>query len=591
MKYPKIPLAQTLVQLCKAKNIQHIVISPGSRNAPLTIGFTEDPFFTCYSIVDERSAGFFALGLAQQLQSPVVLVCTSGSAVLNYYPAVAEAFYSDIPLVVISADRPPYAIDIGDGQTIRQANVLEKHVEYSANLKQDIRKDGLKIMGDGKNLPKLEAQINPVVLQAGIQQFNEKEINQALNICIEKNGPVHINAPFEEPLYEVVEELLVFVKNEPVKQPQTGLNENELRYFIDVWNRCSQKMVLVGTAFPGILEEGVIDRLGNDNAVIVFTETTSNLHHENFFPGIDKIIAPIEKSDRADELFNQLRPELLITTGGMVVSKKIKAFLRKYQPKHHWHIDEKKAYDTYFCLERHIKIKPQEFFSRLLKQSKPVESNYQKHWLAVKNSTELAHENYVSQVPFSDFKVFYHLLKTIPKGYMLQLGNSSTVRYSQLFNVGSSLKVFCNRGTSGIEGSTSTAVGASLPIKASTVLITGDLSFLYDVNGLWNSYTRNDFRIIVINNRGGGIFRILPGDKYDKNFSTYLETTHSLSVEKLAEMYGYNYEKANTEKELIVALNSFYQTSEAPKILEIFTPRLLNDEILLDYFTFLKENR
>ena len=130
--YPAIPLAQTVVRLCASKKIKHIVISAGSRNAPLTNGFVEDDFFKTYSIVDERSAAFFALGIAQQLKSPVALVCTSGSALLNYYPAVAEAYYSDIPLVVLSADRMPHRIDIGDGQTIRQTGVFEPHLEAAA---------------------------------------------------------------------------------------------------------------------------------------------------------------------------------------------------------------------------------------------------------------------------------------------------------------------------------------------------------------------------------------------------------------------------------------------------------------------------
>jgi 2-succinyl-5-enolpyruvyl-6-hydroxy-3-cyclohexene-1-carboxylate synthase len=132
--YPKIELAQSTISIFLQKKVQHIVISPGSRNAPLTIGFTNNPFFKCYSIADERCAAFFALGLAQQLQQPVAIVCTSGSALLNYYPAIAEAFYSQIPLMVLSADRPANKIDIGDGQTIRQENVFANHIVFSANL-------------------------------------------------------------------------------------------------------------------------------------------------------------------------------------------------------------------------------------------------------------------------------------------------------------------------------------------------------------------------------------------------------------------------------------------------------------------------
>ncbi len=175
-------LSQTLVQLCLDKGIDHIIISPGSRNAPLTIGFGNHPEFKCFSIVDERCAAFFALGIAQQLKRPVAVICTSGSALLNYYPAIAEAFYIDIPLVVISADRPAASIDIGDGQTIRQENVFENHILYSANC----------VEGD-------EFQVK-----------NETEINIALNSAIELQGPVHINLPFSEPLYHTIEEKLVF---------------------------------------------------------------------------------------------------------------------------------------------------------------------------------------------------------------------------------------------------------------------------------------------------------------------------------------------------------------------------------------------
>lgn len=179
MKYPKIPLAQTVVQLCKAKNIKHIIISPGSRNAPLTIGFSNDDYFACYSIVDERCAAFLALGMAQQLKQPVALVCTSGSALLNYYPAIAEAFYSDIPLVVISADRPVERIDIGDGQTIRQKNVYGNHILYSANLYSEA------VLEEHPKDIKLQQK------QWESHRHNEQEINKALNTAIEEQGPVH----------------------------------------------------------------------------------------------------------------------------------------------------------------------------------------------------------------------------------------------------------------------------------------------------------------------------------------------------------------------------------------------------------------
>jgi len=193
MKCSNIPTAQLAIASCIARQIKHIVISPGSRNAPLIIGFTENPFFECYSIVDERSAAFFALGLSMQQKEPVVLVCTSGSALLNYYPAIAEAFYSNIPLVVLSADRPPYRIDIGDGQTIRQKNVFQNHIGLSSNLKLDVNHSTFKIEKYAPNLLDEE--------QEQIFDFNKREIGIALDFAIQNEQPVHLNIPFEEPLY------------------------------------------------------------------------------------------------------------------------------------------------------------------------------------------------------------------------------------------------------------------------------------------------------------------------------------------------------------------------------------------------------
>ena len=575
--YSDIPSAQTLVLYFKTKGVKNIVISPGSRNAPLTIGFTKNPFFNCYSIVDERCAAFFALGMAQQLQEPVAVVCTSGSALLNYYPAVAEAFYSDIPLIVVSADRPKYRIDIGDGQTIRQENVLERHIGYSANLKQDV-----------SHATESISKYNPTLLketQQAIQGYNEKELKKALEMAYEEKAPVHINIPFEEPLYGRAEQTSIQISTTEDALVQKELTK-DWSEFIPIWKNSKRKMVLVGVDAPNSMDGKTLEALASDGNTLVFTETTSNLHHPNFFPSIDSIIAPIEKSKDRDELFKDLQPDLLVTLGGMIVSKKIKAFLRKYKPKEHWHIDPKKAYDTFFCLSEHIKAHPNEFF-REIGISTIGLSEYKAYWMAFKAKYEQARETYLEQIPFTDFMVFDQVLKSIPNGYQVHLANSSTVRYAQLFPMHKSLKVYCNRGTSGIDGSTSTAVGASVHSGEPTLLITGDLSFLYDSNALWNAHIRPDFRIIIINNSGGGIFRILPGKEDTEEFSTFFETHHSLNALHLAKMYGFEYLQAEDTTALQNALNEFYPTSESPKILEIHTPHLLNDKILLGYFDFI----
>ena len=545
MIYPTIPLAQSVIEICKAKGIQHIIISPGSRNAPLTIGFTNNPFFTCYSIADERCAAFFAMGIAQQIQKPVAVVCTSGSAVLNYYPAVAEAFYSQIPLVVLSADRPQNKIDIGDGQTIRQENVFANHILFSANL--------------------TELSSNE----------NDCLINQAINSAVENRGPVHINIPFEEPLYETIETLEVHPEIIPMNQLSNvfTLEEN----FISQWKQAKKKLILVGELFPNTLENEIIQKLGEDESIVVLTEATSNLHHSNFISNIDSLITPFLTKD-----FEAFQPEILVTFGGMVVSKRIKAFLRKFQPKNHWHIDKLRAYDTFGCLTQHVKTHPNLFFNQLLTEN--TSSDYQKQFLTIHNFRKQKRKIYTNEIPFSDFKVFDFLSKHLPEVCQLQISNSSAIRYFQLFDWSAATTIFCNRGTSGIDGSTSTAIGAAITTSKPTILITGDISFFYDSNALWNNYIPKNFKIILVNNNGGGIFRILPGHQETPTFNTFFETSHQLNALHLTKMFDFQYFKANSLEEINENWNAFISNENQPSVLEIFTPEKLNDKILLDFF-------
>jgi 2-succinyl-5-enolpyruvyl-6-hydroxy-3-cyclohexene-1-carboxylate synthase len=545
MIYPKIPLAQSVIEICKAKGIQHIVISPGSRNAPLTIGFTNNPYFTCYSIADERCAAFFAMGIAQQIQKPVAVVCTSGSAVLNYYPAVAEAFYSQIPLVILSADRPQNKIDIGDGQTIRQENVFANHILFSANLTELASKE------------------------------NDSLINQAINSAVENRGPVHINIPFEEPLYDTVETLEVTSEIIPMNQlsNEFTLEEN----FISQWNQAKKKLILVGELFPNTLENEIIQKLGEDESIVVVTEATSNLHHPNFITNIDSLITPFSTED-----FEAFQPEILVTFGGMVVSKRIKAFLRKFQPKNHWHVDKLRAYDTFGCLTQHFKTHPNLFFNQLLTES--TASDYQKHFLTIHAFRKQKREIYTNEIPFSDFKVFDFLSKHLPEVCQLQISNSSAIRYMQLFDLNPNTTVFCNRGTSGIDGSSSTAIGAALVSPKPTILITGDISFFYDSNALWNNYIPKNFKIILVNNNGGGIFRILPGHQETPTFNTFFETSHHLNASHLAKMFDFQYFNANSSEDLERNWEAFITNENQPSILEIFTPEKENNKILLEFF-------
>lgn len=582
MKYSTIPTAQSLIEHCKAKGLSNIVISPGSRNAPLTISFTENPYFNCFSIVDERCAAFFAMGMARQLKEPVAVVCTSGSALLNYYPAVAEAYYSEIPLVVISADRPSYKIDIGDGQTIRQDDVFKNHIGDAANLKQDVSHATSTI---NKYDPTLLRYKDLDTLQQEVQAYNDKQLNRVINSAIQKKLPVHINVPLEEPLYNVQEGTGLIPHIEPVQKAK--VEKVVSKDLLKQWQQAKKKMVLVGGKAPNMIESEMLKKLANDPSVLVFTETTSNLHHPNFFNSIDSILAPIELKKDREAYFKNLQPDILVTMGGLIVSKKIKAFLRDYAPEHHWHVGNTRANNTFFCLEKHFNVPPNTFLPLLYPDDKATNSDYFSFWDKVKKNYEAKKKSYLNKIPFSDFLVFDRILKKIPTNYQLHLANSSTIRYTQLFDLDPSLKVFCNRGTSGIDGSTSTAIGAAVHQQSPTLLITGDLSFFYDSNALWNNYIRNDFRIILINNNGGGIFRILPGKEDTDNFERFFETKHDLNASSLCDMYNIAYSVSSDEDSLLKELSVFYKASTRPKLLEIQTPRLINNKILTDYFHFI----
>lgn len=554
-QFPKNELAQLVIKACEHYKVETVVISPGSRNAALIVGFVNHPTIHTLSIVDERSAAFFALGIAQQTQKPVAIVCTSGSALLNYYPAVAEAFYSQIPLIIISADRPKNMIDIGDGQTIRQENVLANHTLFNANLNEG----------------------------SEFLSFNKSTLESAFQMALNQNGPIHINVPFDDPLYDISDKMSFFnfekiLKDENSLLDEIPLDVEKLQQFASIWNSAKKKMVLLGEHFPDELIQTQLNHFTKDESVIVLTEVSSNVSNNNFINGIDKVIFPLNQQQ-----FEVLKPEILLTFGGMVVSKRIKEFLRIHPPKHHWHISKTIAPNTFFCLNHHFKISPKLFFSQFFFLTKQKESTYQTDWLKLKGYRKNTHDAYLKKCSFSDLKVFEHTLHSLPNNCQLQLSNSSVIRYAQLFEINSTVKVFCNRGTSGIDGSTSTAIGAAFAASVQTILITGDISFFYDQTALWNDYIPTNFRIILINNQGGGIFRFIPGPS-TTNVMDYFETPHHLTAEHLCKMYGFEYKKAQNESELINCLNNFYTVSKMPKLLEIITPREQNDVILKSYF-------
>jgi len=439
-------------------------------------------------------------------------------------------------------------IDIGDGQTIRQENVFQNHILFNANLQE-------------KQTEK-----------------NFELLTEAFSMLTQVKGPIHINAPFDEPLYEMVPAMKEFPFQ--VNQ-QIQMDDVDYHSLAEKWNSAKKKMILVGVHYPDVELEVLLDRVADDPSVLVLTETTSNLHNHRFINSIDNLIFNL-----SDEEFLSLQPDILLTFGGLIVSKKIKKFLRDYKPKEHWHVNELRALDTYFALTKHIKIDSNTFFTHFSQLTKYENgSDYESKWIGYRNHTNEKHSAYLQKAPYSDLKVFESVLESLPNNSEVQFSNSAIIRYSQLFKMKRSLTVFCNRGTSGIDGSTSTAIGAAYASKNRTTLITGDLSFFYDSNALWNTQIPKDFRIIIINNSGGGIFKIIPGPGTTDSLN-YFEAPHCLTAEHLSKMYGLEYKAANSVDSAKKELREFYN-GESPKLLEIFTPSDQNDKILKEYINYL----
>ena len=587
MKYPVIPVAQSLILSCINFRLFDVVISPGSRNVPLAIGFASNEKFNCYSIVDERSAAFFALGLSQKSKKPTILICTSGSALLNYYPAVAEAYYSEIPLIILSADRPKYKINIGDGQTIDQSDVYKKNILYSNTLSQDcshateeiVKSNLQKIINNKDDSSKIQK------LQKSIQTNNEAMIEKAFNLSINKMQPVHLNVPMEEPLYDFIDSPSISIKLK--KKIEKNLSIKDLDNCYKTINKASKILILIGVSDGYILSKKSIQKINSCSSMVVMKEHTSNVFNESFISNIDRLVGPIELQSNSDSAFDELSPEIVISLGGMIVSKKIKSFLRNYKPKKHFHIGNNISKDSFYSGVDHLEVSPNKFFENIV--FKKIDSNYHNLWQEINRSKLELHNRYMRVAKFSDLKVFELLSNWIPKKYDIQVANSTPVRYFQLFDLKNKNHMFANRGTSGIDGSTSTAIGSSINSDLPVVLITGDLSFFYDINALWNKHIPPSFRIIIINNGGGGIFKILPGFKENNLFSEFIETKHNLSARSIAKMFNLNYSRVSTKFGLNLALRTFFKNSKKPKILEIKTSGIKSAKILKDYFRYLSK--
>ena len=543
-----------LAALLKAHGVKKIVLCPGSRNAAIVHTLANVDYFTCYSAVDERSAGFMAIGLSLQGGGPAAVCCTSGSALLNLHPAVAEAFYQQVPLVVISADRPAAWIGQMDGQTLPQPYVFGSLVKKSVNL--------------------------PEVHTDEDEWYCNRLINEALLATDHHGrGPVHINVPISEPIYRFTEKSLPEVR---VITRYQGLNVYDRDYtaLIDRLNMYQKRMVVVGQMNLIYL----FDKKYIKPLVKNFAWLTEHLSNQTV-PGyaIRNFDAAIPTLD--EEHLESLRPELVITYGGHIVSKQLKKFLRANPPQEHWHIArDGEVADLFGCLTTVIEMDPFEFLEKIafLLENRP-------------NHFPLAWENYCKtipapQLPYSQISVTGALLNRLPIESSLHLANSSTVRYAQLFPLPQGIEVCCNRGVNGIEGSLSMAIGYAAQSERLNFMVTGDLSFFYDMNALWCEHIHPNLRILLINNEGGEIFHTLPGMDKKSQSRKYITAEHHTKACGWAEERGLRYMHASNQEEFDACIGEFTtpETLSAPLLLEVFTDKETDTQLLRDYYKSLK---
>lgn len=532
------------------------MIAPGSRNAPMIITFTNDSDYRCISIPDERVAAFTAMGLTLEKREPVAVICSSGSAVVNFYPAVVEAFYQKLPLVVVTADRPKERIDQGIGQAIRQSNVFANHIVKDFDL---IREPADELS----------------------QQYNQRCINEAL--LATKKGPVHINVPFDEPLYGITEE---FVEAQYIDETlgNRTLSVTKVEQLSKIWNAAPKVWVLAGQMLPNSELEEVLTSLNQKSPFLIFSESLSNLHCDCNIHSIDRLINTISEEEK-----EALRPDLLISIGSEVVSKMVKKYLRTFKPKHHWYVNEATEFqDTYGALTDHVQVHPALFFKDLMQFAEDKPSEYRDTFLAKDQKRMAKHAEFINEAPFTDFVAFREILKYLPKDSILHCANSTSIRYSQLFDHEESILHYANRGTSGIDGCTSTAIGHAMSTDKMVTLITGDVAFLYDSNAFWNDELPDNLRVIVLNNNGGNIFRIIEGPDNNDTFERFQETVHNVKLQGVANTFGLSFTSVNEIGKLEQVLTSFFAKEGGIKVLEIQTPRIQNPKTLKDYWAFLR---
>lgn len=542
------------------KGVRDVVCSPGSRNVPLLLAAASRNSLKKHFVVDERSAAFVGLGISLVSKRPVALVCTSGTALLNYAPAVAEAYYQSLPLIIISADRPEQWIDQDDSQTLRQDEALANYVKKSYS-----------VPAIGEDEKEMLWYVNRIANDALIEANSGRK------------GPVHINVHLSEPLGLKSEKQ---TGTQRVIETITGDTVGNRETIKNLAAQISKSKVLLVAGFntpDSSLQKAVIEFSRFPN-VAVMAETISNLHLKED----DYCIDPLLTAFGSEEL-DRLCPDIIISFGGALISRKLKEYLRRNANNcRHWAIGYSlTTSDPFMSLSLRINTPPVRFFRNITGalRKMPVALNvadYQKEWSRLRKLAWESKNKFIENCEWSELKAFDFILKAVPSNYNLFLSNGTAIRYAQIIRYHLPHASYCNRGVSGIDGSVSTAIGGALEYKGNTVIITGDLSMSYDIGALSLKNTPDRFKIIVIDNQGGGIFRFIPSTSGLEECEEYLCQPPLLPLKHLADGYGWDYFEADSITKLQECLSNFFGNPRK-SILKVSCEGNISAKILKSY--------